>query len=86
MKSCRRCKEFNKSLNNCKIHNIKIDDVLIATYCSKYNSTVKVKEKVKCVNCKNINKYNYCYSKNRCFNFEERTKERQCISFQNKVK
>lgn len=81
MKSCRRCKNYNAGPKMCKLHNIKIEDILTATYCSRYKPSVKIKEKVKCVNCKNINSYNYCYMKNRCFNFEERIKERQCINF-----
>jgi hypothetical protein len=81
MKSCRRCKEYDNKLKFCTLHKIQIEDVLNATYCKRYRANVKTKEKVKCVNCKNINKYNYCFSKKRCFNFEERIKERQCINF-----
>lgn len=84
MKSCRRCKNYIESSSYCKIHNIKITDIFNATYCSSYNAKVKDKVNVKCVNCKNINKYNYCSIKKRCFNFEERIKERKCINFRSK--
>jgi hypothetical protein len=81
MKSCNKCENFNKQNKYCYEFKMNIIDVISATVCSKYKSKARRKEKVKCVNCKNINKYNYCHLKKRCFNFEERTKERQCINF-----
>lgn len=84
MKSCNKCKNFNKENKYCYEFKMNIIDVLSATVCKNYESKTKRKEKVKCVNCKNINKCNYCSYKKRCFNFEERTKERQCINFINK--
>lgn len=84
MKSCRRCKNFNNDF--CKTYNIRITDVLNATYCKNYNpNKTEKKSKVKCINCKNKNKYHYCSIKKRCFNFEERIKERQCTYYVGKA-
>lgn len=84
MKSCNKCENFNKECKYCYIFKTNIIDPLSANVCSRYDSKAKRKEKVKCVNCKNINKYNYCSYKRRCFNFEERIKERQCINYKKK--
>lgn len=82
MKSCRRCKEYRSNLKYCVINKITITDVLNATYCKNYKQNIKTRKDVKCINCKNINKYHYCIKKKRCFNFDERVKERQCINFE----
>ena len=58
--------------------------------CKEYRSNLKycvinkitITDVLNATYCKNINKYHYCIKKKRCFNFDERVKERQCINFE----
>lgn len=84
MKTCKKCIKYNKDLNYCKFYEINVLDRLSATHCSKYKDKNKKRNKVKCISCANINKYNYCYFKRKCFDYEEITKDRQCVYFKPK--
>lgn len=81
MKSCNRCKKFDKLEQYCKEFELKISDTLTATYCKGYRSRTReaIKKKVKCSDCRNMNKHNYCYEKRICFSDEDKYKTRQCI-------
>ena len=84
IRSCNKCKKYNKLDKYCKEFKFNIVDTTSATYCKKYNSEVHIKKKIRCANCKNLNRYGYCYEKKRCFNEEEKYKTRQCINFRYK--
>lgn len=85
MKSCKNCKEFNNINQKCYHFNVGIIDKTNAQYCTFYEDKRKIKkDKIKCLWCKNVNKYRWCYHKKRCLTEEELEKERNCVAFSNR--
>lgn len=83
-KTCKKCFNYNKDIKYCSKFERYIVDTLSANVCKYYKGKILELKKAKCINCKNLNKYNYCYYKKRCFDFEERIKERRCSKYINK--
>lgn len=81
-RSCINCKNYSYENRYCKEKETNIIDKTGATYCEKYEERRKLESgTVKCCKCNNLNKYGWCREKKRCFNEEEREKERKCIKF-----
>lgn len=47
----------------------------------KKKITGKIKKNVMCCDCKNMNRYGWCYERRRCYDEDERYKKRQCMKF-----
>lgn len=83
MRDCKKCFFYVNKYKMCAKFKCEISDTeVFGTACKEY-SQIRTK-KVKCINCKYMNKYSYCLVKKRCFNFDERIKERQCKSYTEK--
>ena len=90
MKSCNRCKHFNKLDKKCLEFKIGIIDHLTATYCKAYNEGQHNKtfthKNIQCCNCRHLNKYGWCYERSKLFNEDEKYKTRQCMKYKVRTK
>lgn len=85
IQSCRKCKNYKLSDKYCYIFKLKIIDPISASVCKNYECKKYIPEKVKCIKCRNINKYGYCLIKKVCFDEEERSRDRKCSKFKIKL-
>jgi hypothetical protein len=80
MNDCKKCFYYNKQYKKCLRFKCDISDTeIFGSVCKEFTKVLT--KKVKCINCGNINKYGYCLVKKRCFEFEDRVKEKQCRSY-----
>ena len=77
MKDCKTCYHYKKSITKCNKFKMNVTDSNVFALCCKEYSK-KTITKVQCRSCINMNKYGWCNMKRRCFNDEERNKDRQC--------
>lgn len=86
-KSCKNCRHYSLDSGYCYEKDTTIIDKMGATYCKTYKEKRKLpRGDVKCIYCANLNKYNWCSVKKRCFDETEKEKLRQCIKFKGKKK
>lgn len=83
-KTCRDCKNCSNSIRYCKMFDIYVEHMSMATYCKEFNTERDIEKVVHCKNCRNINKFGYCSYKRRCFDEIEIKKDRHCRSFSQK--
>lgn len=80
MKDCKKCFFYSKQNKKCVKFKCDVPDTkLYGSVCKEY--LVIERKKVKCISCKNMNRYNYCLIKKICFAPEDKTKERYCRSY-----
>ena len=80
MKNCNKCYYYRKTKKECKKFIMQVTDPEIFGMCCKSYSELK-DVKVKCKDCKCMNKYGWCNVRKICMNEEERFKNRKCRSY-----
>ena len=74
MKDCKKCFYYYKQIKRCIKFKCDISDTKVfGSVCKNYLELKR--EKVKCKNCKNLNKYNFCLMKKVCMNDTEKNRD-----------
>lgn len=85
MNDCKKCCYYSKITKRCVKFRCSVSDTAVfGMVCKKYSEN-KSKE-VRCVDCLNLNKYNYCFAKKKCVDKENIKNFKHCISFIKKKK